>query len=155
LAHRNLAPRLRVALRIAAQNRELDTLDLERRKRHALVPFRQRGRDVIGAVRLREHEPMRLVGEMRIRERLFPLRAVFGCYGLGALAGERHAERQCLLTLLDEAAEFFPAWKGGQGAWLDAARQALEERQELVPQRVVVEARVCLMDESGLRHRFV
>jgi hypothetical protein len=56
-ADRNLSAPLRVTLGVAVQVLKLDSLDSERLKGLLLVPFRDDGRLVFLAFRLRENEP--------------------------------------------------------------------------------------------------
>ena len=125
---------------IAVKHREVDPLDVEGIKRRFLVPLRKRGRLVVGALSLRKHEPVRLVCEVREGELFFLLCAVIGFHRLGALAGKRHAKDQRFFTLLHVPSKVLPLRESGQRSRLDAALEALEERQELIAKRVVVEA---------------
>jgi hypothetical protein len=54
--------------------------------------------------------------------------------------------------LLHRWAKMFPLREGRQRPRLDSAHDALEQSQELVPKRVVVEAAVGFMNEAGLSH---
>src|SRR5215831_5385511 len=96
----NLAAPLRVTLGVAVQVLKLDSLDVHRLKGLLFVPFRDDGRLVLLAFRLREKEPMRLVGEVCKGEFLFLLGAVFFRDSSVPPATQRHTEGQGLLALL-------------------------------------------------------
>src|SRR5262245_17844394 len=95
---------------------------------------------------------MRLVREVRVAKLLLAFGPVFGFRDLRAVAGDRPAEDQRRFALLHEAAELLPFREGRQWSRLNAALVALQERQELGAQRVVVEALVRLGNESGPGH---
>jgi len=58
-ADRDLSAPLRVTLDVAVQVLKLDSLDIQRLKGLLFVPFRDDGRVVLLAFRLRENEPYR------------------------------------------------------------------------------------------------
>src|SRR6516225_6443608 len=149
-ADRDLSAPLRVTLGVAVQVLKLDSLDFQRLKCLLFVPFRYDGRLVLLAFRLRENEPMRFVGEVSEGEFLFLLGAVFFRDGFVPLASQRHAEGQGLLALLYVPAQFLPLRERRQRSGLDAAFEALEQSEKLVPKAVVVKAAVGFVDVTGL-----
>ena len=58
-ADRDLSAPLRVTLGVAVQVLKIDSLDIQRLKGLLFVPFRDDGRVVLLAFRLRENEPYR------------------------------------------------------------------------------------------------
>ena len=107
---------------VAFQRIELDFLDVQRRESPILVPRWNRCLGQRLAVRLRKHEPVRLIDEPRCRRGF--LAAVVG----GALDGDRAAERDRLLAPPYVAVFFFPAYERGDRSGLNAPRQALRPR---------------------------
>ena len=89
-ADRDLPTTFRVALGVAVQVFERDTLDVQGSKGSFFVPIRDGGRLVFCAIGLCKYEPMGLVGEMGKGKFLFLVGAVIFLDRLGALAGQRH-----------------------------------------------------------------
>jgi len=131
-ADRDLPAMLGVALGVAVEVLEGNTLDFQSGKGSFFVPFRDVGGLVFRAFGLCKNEPMGLVGEMGKGKLLLLVGAVVLLYRLNALASQRHAQGQCLLTLPHVSAKLFPLRESGQRPRLDSAQKALEQSQELI-----------------------
>src|SRR5205823_2222308 len=120
---------LRVSLHVSIKAGEGLLGDVQRLERAALAPLGQLRRGERLPLGLREREPTRAIDKPRERLRRVVLA---GLVGRPALAGDRHAERNGLLTLPDVAAAVLPCGERRQRSRLDAAGVALEQREQLI-----------------------